>query len=125
MNENANLKDTIENEDSECMVIPQEEFNGFPTDIDYIEDNIVDIDIQNIINCKFDKDKFQEGIDSVSNICGAVSALVNIGITPSMALSFIAEREGSKVAIDIHKINSEAAIKSAKLIDINSQKNQL
>lgn len=100
-----------------------------PLDLNYIQENIVNIDTEDLFKLKHDKNKFKSGIDSVSYICGQITALVNVGINPSEALLYISNMntldKATKNEKDLAKIQSDASIKCAKYESVTSQKNIL
>lgn len=85
---------------------------------DYISDNIVNLNKENISDLVLDKKLFGEGIQEISKLCGKIAALCSVGITPSMALSYIAEKESSdkigEYNLQISKMNADATIESSK-----------
>ena len=96
---------------------------------DYIEDNVLLLDTNNISDIKLNKKLFIDGVDEVSKLCGMISALCNVGITPSAALNYISNKEESDKAIDynykISELNSNAIIESSKYSMNNLQKTMI
>ena len=90
-------------------------------------DEIIGISAEEVSKSKFDTKEFQRGINDVSRVCGMITALVNVGITPSMALSYISENESNKSIIDsnykIAELQSKTAKDTAKYNYEVSQKN--
>lgn len=88
------------------------------SDKDYIEDNVLLLDTGNLSKIVLDKKAFEEGVNEVSKLCGKIVALCNVGITPSMALSYISEKEASdKVGeynLKISQMNADATVESSK-----------
>ena len=83
----------------------------------YIDEFIISIDTKNVSNIAFDLDKFKNGVDSMSELCGKITALVNVGITPSMALTYLSDTDASKAFMEhnlkVSEINADANVKSA------------
>ena len=83
----------------------------------YIDEFIISIDTKSVSNIAFDLDKFKNGVDSMSEICGKITALVNVGITPSMALTYLSDTDASKAFMEhnlrVSEINADANVKSA------------
>jgi hypothetical protein len=94
-------------------------------DEDYLKDNLIDIDTSTLNKCKFNNKYFQKGIDDISEVCGKISALVNVGINPVVALQFISGIEDYKTAIKINEMNTKTAVETAKYVDSNIQKQSL
>jgi hypothetical protein len=84
----------------------------------YIPENIVEITKPCIENISFKENLFQEGVDSVSVLCGAITALVNIGVTPNKAMDYLTDKEASTDMIvhaeNITRIQSDAMVQGAK-----------
>ena len=36
----------------------------------------------------FDKEKFQQGVNEFSDVCGGIAAMISLGITPDKALDY-------------------------------------
>lgn len=85
---------------------------------DYIEDNVITLDISNISNIVLNRKSFEEGVNEVSKLCGKIAALCNVGITPSMALSYITDNETSEKIreynLEISRMNADATVESSK-----------
>ena len=84
----------------------------------YIYKNIHVISKDNLLDSLISKDKFQEGVDSVSFLCGCISALTSFGITPDKAMDYICDKEATEIGmrhnIEIANIQKEASVESAK-----------
>lgn len=95
----------------------------------YIKENIFNISKDSLGSVKFDKSEFQDGIAKMSKLCGMISALVSVGITPNSALQYISETEGAKIItesnIEMAKIQSQTARDTAKFSYENSQRNMI
>lgn len=57
-------------------------------------------------DCCYDAEQFQEGIDEYSKIAGKITALLNAGLTPELALGYIVNME---TAIMTKEMNIEMA----------------
>ena len=83
----------------------------------YIDEFIISIDTKNVSNIDFDSTKFKNGVDSMSELCGKITALVNVGITPSMALTYLSDTDASKAFmehnLEVSEINADANVKTA------------
>nr|DAO97751.1 MAG TPA: hypothetical protein [Caudoviricetes sp.] len=86
---------------------------------DYLDENLILIDTEKLGDCKIDVQKFREGIESVSFLCGAITALVNVGINPNKAMNYLIDKEAAESAmqhnIDIANIQKETSIETSKL----------
>ena len=83
----------------------------------YIDEFIISIDTKSVSKIAFDSTKFKNGVDSMSELCGKITALVNVGITPSMALTYLSDTDASKAFMEhnlkVSEINADANVKSA------------
>ena len=86
---------------------------------DYLDENLILINTEKLGDCKIDVQKFREGIESVSFLCGAITALVNVGINPNKAMNYLIDKEAAESAmqhnIDIANIQKETSIETSKL----------
>lgn len=85
---------------------------------DFLMVNTVSLDTENVSDVTIDRELFKKGVDSVSELCGAISALVNVGIHPNKAMDFLVEKEAAFKAmehnIEITKIQANANIKCSE-----------
>jgi len=106
-----------------------EEMDMVQSPSDYIEENIIHLDTKKLDKARLDDILFAKGINSVSELCGAISALVSVGISPPMAMMYLSEREGTILAMEhtlnLSKINANATVEASKFESINLQKNML
>ena len=75
----------------------------------YLSEYINEINKDNISDIQYDKSKFEKGISKMSKICGMITALVNVGITPDLYLNKPADYKGSDYGLNeaIQIINKE------------------
>lgn len=96
---------------------------------DYIYENIIELNTLDVSELTLDATKFKTGMDSVAELCGAITALVNVGITPSKAMEYLMEKEAAQEAmkhnIEMGNIQANAAIESAKYESVLTQRNSL
>lgn len=94
---------------------------------EFLEDKLIDLDTSIVSECILDKEEFDNGIKKVSALCGAITALVNVGITPSKAMDYLVEKEAAESAMEhnlkMAEIQANAAIQSAKFDGVTAQKN--
>ncbi len=57
-------------------------------------------------DCCYDVEQFQAGVDEYSNVAGKITALLNAGLTPELALGYIVNME---TAIMTKEMNIEMA----------------
>lgn len=74
--------------------------------------------IDNLSNINIDLEEFNNGVKSVSDICGKIVALSNVGIPPVVALEFISNRMDIDSTVDsnekITELNNKASIECSK-----------
>lgn len=118
-----NMKDLEFNNETEeynenCLSLDDSCLNSDNTP-EYIKENIFKLNLENLNDSLVDKKKFQFGIDDVSYLCGAISALVSVGITPNKAMDYIVEKEAADAAmkhnLEILNIQKETSIETARL----------
>lgn len=102
----------------EKLLKPEED-----TTEEYIKENVYKLCTDNLSDIKIDSEKFKNGVDDVSYLCGAISALVSVGINPNKAMDYIVDKEattiGMKHNLEIANIQKETAIETSKLNFIN------
>lgn len=103
--------------------------NSAQDNSDYIMDNTILLRVDNLSSIRFDTDRFKAGIDSMSELAGKITALVNVGITPSSALAYLQEMELNdslmRSNLEISKINADSNVKSAVGGSVMLQKNMI
>lgn len=86
---------------------------------EYIKENIFKLNLDNLAESFINKDRFQTGVNDVSYLCGAISALASVGITPNKAMDYIVEKEAADAAmkhnLEILNIQKETSIETARL----------
>lgn len=116
MNDKFDIDESDILSDLECM----EDEGACPK---YIDKFIVKLNTSNIKKILIDEDEFEDGVNSVSKLCGAISALTSVGITPDKAMDYVVDKEGAEAAmkhnIEICKIQQEASVKTAELGLVN------
>lgn len=121
MSDNTITEEVVAPVQEEVVTPPVNEQSGvFPLSMgdDYLEEFIQCIDPDNILDVEFDAEAFQRGVNAMSEMCGKITALVNVGLTPTMALSYIAGSEESKQVaahnLEVSKVSAEASVEAAK-----------
>jgi hypothetical protein len=63
----------------------------------------------------YDADEFAKGMQEYSNICGKLSALINVGgISGDSALNYLMNREILENTLEVAKINADMNIQMSK-----------
>ena len=93
-------------------------------------DNVIALHLDNDVkDVTIDVEAFQKGMHSVSELCGAITALANVGINPHKAMDYLVDKEASKEIfahnIEIAKIQSDSTISTLKSELANMQKNMI
>lgn len=93
-----------------------------------ILDNVIILNFKNEVkDVSIDIEAFKKGISSVSELCGAITALVNVGINPHKAMDYIVDKEASKEIFEnnlaVAKIQADANISTLKSEIASMQKN--
>ena len=121
-NENIFLESDQTTDNFSNHEIAEEDFNEYchenEYNKDYINENIFVLNKDLLSDITIDPVLFSEGVKEVSKICGKISALCSVGITPSMALSYISDKEISNDTIEynlaVSKMNADATVESSK-----------
>lgn len=86
---------------------------------EYIKENIFKLNLDNLAESFINRDRFQVGVNDVSYLCGAISALASVGITPNKAMDYIVDKEAADVAmkhnLEILNIQKETSVETARL----------
>lgn len=81
------------------------------------------LDLDNLEGIKFDKKAFQKGINDISEMCGKICALTNVGITAQDALSFMINERTIEHNLTNQKLINDNNVDIAKIqaVKIDSQ----
>lgn len=109
-----NCREEINVQQDNLQEVEYEDFIGF-TPIELFKEDVEFLG--------YDADEFQNGIDSVSFICGQLSAFINCGLSPEMALNYIMSKEINENNIKISEISKSMNIEVSKNQVINVDKN--
>jgi len=72
-------------------------------------DYILELDIENLDDAKFDAENFQRGLDDISEVCGQICGLTNVGVSVADAFTFV-----------INNVNVKHNFEMQKLINLNN-----
>ena len=81
------------------------------------------MDLDNLEGVKFDKKAFQKGISDISEVCGKICALTNVGVSMQDALSYMINESTIKHNLVNQKMINENNIDIAKIqvVKVDSQ----
>lgn len=74
---------------------------------------------------KYDTDKFQSGVDSVTEMCGAITALQNVGIKTELAVEILMNLKMMNTEMDALKENGKVQVEVSKNQGIMVEKQQI
>lgn len=87
---------------------------------------LVLLDKENLDNVSYNKNKFNHGVDEMSELAGKISALVNVGVSPDNALEYICAIQTNELNVNLQKeitVNTnETNIETARIIGENQFK---
>ena len=108
----------------EDLIAMMEEGSG---EIETKEDILpaIELDLSNIFDCKINKEKFQKGLDSGSEILGFITALKQGGLDSSVALNILLNEHTILHNIEMAKINSETSKEVSKNQMVVAEKHDL
>ena len=72
-----------------------------------------------IIN--FDKEKFQEGVNEFSDVCGGIAAMISLGITPDKALDYFIKMLRVNGDVEIAHCNLDSILEQLGAVDKNDE----
>jgi hypothetical protein len=123
-NRNCNCNNDVEYEDNDLY-----DYNGTEQEcqsqIEYIPMNISNLCKDNTMDIQYDESKFKDGVNDYSYIAGALTALLNTGLSPELAVQYILAQDEIKQNIKMTKINTESNEKVAERQQTLMEKNSL
>ena len=72
----------------------------------------------------FDKEKFQQGVDDFSDVCGGIAAMISLGITPDKALDYFIKMLRVNGEVEIAHCNLDSIIEQLGTVDKNAENNE-
>ena len=73
------------------------------------------------ITVEFDKEKFQEGVNEFSDVCGGIAAMISLGITPDKALDYFIKMLRVNGDVEIAHCNLDSIIEQLGAVDKNDE----
>jgi len=98
--------------------LEDDEYNAPFSPIPLFTENLVE-------EIEFNSEAFQEGVDSVSCVCGKLTALINVGLTPENALEYLMNQEIIESNYRMGLLDKEKTIAVAKEHCIAVEKNSI
>lgn len=85
--------------------------------------NPIQMEIDNLCEIHFDEKEFQKGIKEISKVCGVITGLINVGISPNNALDYVINKETIEHNQKLNKdtINGNKEIAQVQQVQIQSQ----
>lgn len=74
---------------------------------------------------KYDFEKFQTGVNNMSELCGKITALQNVGLSALEAVKTLNDRETIDLEIEAIKISAKASIEVSKNTSVSIDKQQI
>jgi len=99
-------------------------------DEDYDSDyQFIELDMSGFDKMSVDKALFKKGMDSVAEVCGAICALSNVGVSPESAMAYIASKyeidTTYKMQIELSDDINKTSVKVAELSGEAQMKQQI
>ena len=69
----------------------------------------------------FDKEKFQEGVNEFSDVCGGIAAMISLGITPDKALDYFIKMLRVNGDVEIAHCNLDSILEQLGAVDKNDE----
>ena len=76
------------------------------------------------ITVEFDKEKFQEGVNEFSDVCGGIAAMISLGITPDKALDYFIKMLRVNGDVEIAHCNLDSILEQLGAVDKNTENNE-
>jgi len=88
-------------------------------------DYILELDIENLDDAKFDAEKFQKGLDDISEICGQICGLTNVGVSVADAFGYILNSQTINHNLETQKLINENNVEVSRINSIKIQEQTL
>ena len=75
------------------------------------------------ITVEFDKEKFQEGVNEFSDVCGGIAAMISLGITPDKALDYFIKMLRVNGDVEIAHCNLDSILEQLGAVDKPTENN--
>lgn len=69
------------------------------------------------ITVEFDKEKFQQGVNEFSDVCGGIAAMISLGITPDKALDYFIKMLRVNGDVEIAHCNLDSILEQLGAVD--------
>lgn len=93
--------------------IENEQLENLLENIDFSNQYIIELNKSDELNnLGFDLKSFKNGVKKMSELCGMITALSNVGVSPIMALQYISNREDMAESITSNEKLAELSNKS-------------
>ena len=76
------------------------------------------------ITVEFDKEKFQEGVNEFSDVCGGIAAMISLGITPDKALDYFIKMLRVNGDVEIAHCNLDSVLEQLGAVDKNIENDE-
>ena len=80
------------------------------------------LDTSNVEDIQIFDESFEDGVYDVSEVCGSISALVSVGLTPAEALDYICNKETMAYNLQLAELNNKTSIEIAKINAVQVEK---
>lgn len=97
------------------------------TDMEMEEEisEIIQLNVDNLVDTEFNEEEFQQGLKDISKVCGMITGLINVGLPPELALTYILNSENNIKEMDMVKIQAKSTIEISKNQKMMLEKNEL
>lgn len=65
----------------------------------------------------FDKEKFQEGVNEFSDVCGGLAAMISLGVSPDKALDYFIKMLRVNGDVEIAHCNLDSILEQLGAVD--------
>jgi len=108
------------NVELEKDLVPQEESTNEEQEFnmeDFVSSMVmppIELNAGNLTGVKYDKKEFQAGLTSMSKSAGALTALINSGLSSALAVDYLINSETIKMNLALNVENNKASIQISK-----------
>ena len=85
----------------------------------------MELDISNLSAIKYDKKEFQAGVNSMSLFAGAITSLINCGLSSHDALDFLVNERTIEMNLKLNAENNKTSIIVSRNQVVQNEKNQI
>ena len=116
----------MENNKEKLQIVSSEELGGLDLgDLNLESQFYIPMELDNLEGIKYDKKEFDKGVKDYSYVAGAISSLLNAGLSSTDALNYIINRETIEHNFKLQEIINANNKEVAEIQELKIQSQQL